>query len=349
MTPLDAIPKESDAMTRIAFLSTAHIHTKSFLQNIVNATDGRALCAIWDDVPDRGQRFAAEFNTAFMPDLDAVLTQSGADAFIICAENTRHLPLIEKAVTARKPIFCEKPLATTTAEAKRIVRLARANKTRMMSGYFQPFSGTMRAVAEMLRQNEFGKVTRVLFRNAHHAAYGRWFDSPDLKWFTDPALAGGGALMDMGTHAVHLLRTLFGPVTEVWASAANHAGVYPAVDDYAVAHLKFASGVFGTVEAAWTQTGGAGGLEVVGSEKTLWNNGAQYVVSAPKQQPTPIIPLADQPTRVDRLVGIVQKTVPDSEVQSDFAAAIDSVAIIESAYKSSLKGKWTKVPSIRGI
>jgi predicted dehydrogenase len=336
-------------MIRIAFLSTAHIHTRSFLQNIAKAADGRTLCGIWDDVPDRGQRFAAEFNTTFIPDLDAALNQSGADAFIICAENTRHLPLIEKAVTTRKPIFCEKPLATTTAEAKQIVRLTRANKVRMMSGYFQPFSGTMRAVAEMLRLNEFGQVTRVSFRNAHHAAYARWFDSPDLKWFTDPALAGGGALMDMGTHAVHLLRTLFGPVTEVWASAANHAGVYPAVDDYAVVHLKFASGVFGTVEAAWTQTGGPGGLEVVGSAKTLWNNGTQYMVSAPQQQPAPIVPLADQPTRVDRLVGIVQKTVSDAEVKSDFAAAIDSVAIIEAAYKSSQKGKWTKVPAIRGI
>jgi predicted dehydrogenase len=336
-------------MTRIAFLSTAHIHTKSFLQNVVKATDGRSLCAIWDDVPARGQQFAAEFKTAFMPDLDAVLTQSGADAFIICAENTRHLPLIEKAVTTRKPIFCEKPLATTTAEAKQIVRLVRKNKVKMMSGYFQPFSGTMLAVAEMLRRNAFGKVTRVGFRNAHHAAYGRWFDSPDVKWFTDSALAGGGALMDMGTHAVHLLRTLFGPVTEVWASTANHAGVYPAVDDYGVIHLKFASGVFGTVEAAWTQTGGPGGLEVVGSEKTLWNNGNQYIVSAPKQEPAPVTALADQTSRVDRLVGIVQKTVPDNEVQSDFAAAIDSVAIMESAYKSSQKGKWTKVPSIRAI
>ncbi len=336
-------------MTRIAFLSTAHVHTRSFLQNVVKATDGRSLCAIWDDIPARGQQFAAEFQTAFMPDLDAVLTQSGADAFIICAENTRHLPLIEKAVTTRKPVFCEKPLATTTAEAKQIVRLVRKNKVKMMSGYFQPFSGTMRAVAEMLRQNAFGKVTRVSFRNAHHAAYGHWFDSPDVKWFADPALAGGGALMDMGTHAVHLLRTLFGPVAEVWASTANHAGVYPAVDDYGVMHLKFASGVFGTVEAAWTQTGGPGGLEVVGSEKTLWNNGNQYTVSAPKQEPAPVLALAERPSRVDRLVGIVQKTVSDNEVQSDFAAAIDSVAIMESAYKSSRNGKWTKVPSIRGI
>ncbi len=41
-------------MTNIAILSTAHIHTKSFIENLVKATDGRKAYAIWDDVADRG-------------------------------------------------------------------------------------------------------------------------------------------------------------------------------------------------------------------------------------------------------------------------------------------------------
>ncbi len=72
--------------------------------------------------------------------------------------------------------------------------------------------------------------------------------------------------MDLGTHALHLLRTLFGPVREIWADFANQSGIYPEVEDYGVAHLRFASGVFGEVEAAWTQTGGIGGLTIIGSQ-----------------------------------------------------------------------------------
>ena len=94
--------------------------------------------------------------------------------------------------------------------------------------------------------------------------------------------------MDMGTHALHLVRTLFGPVCEVWAEIGNHSGIYPKLDDFGIAQLRFVSGVLGTVEAAWTQTGGIGGLEVVGSEKTIWNTKDGYFISGSDE---PIKPL----------------------------------------------------------
>ena len=152
---------------------------------------------------------------------------------------------------------------TTVADLQEARALQAKYQTPLFCGYFQPWTNTIRAVAQLLNEGAVGKVTRIRYRNAHHAAYGRWFDNPDLHWFYDPALSGGGAFMDMGTHALHLVRTLFGPVKEVWAEIGNHSGIYPTVDDFGIAQLRFASGVLGTVEAAWTQTGGIGGLEVV--------------------------------------------------------------------------------------
>lgn len=333
-------------MTKIAFLSTAHIHTKSFIENIAKGTDGRQVYAIWDDVADRGRRYADGCQAKFEPDLDALLRDSQVDAFAICAENTRHLPLLEKALPVGKPVFCEKPITTVGAEAKKVARLARKYSTKLMSGYFQPFGGDIQAVRQMLAADSFGKVTRVRYRNAHHAAYGHWFDNPDLHWFYDPALAGGGALMDMGTHAVHLVRTLFGPVTEVWATIRNEAGIYPAVDDFGVAHLRFASGVLGTVEAAWTQTGGIGGLEIVGATAALWNDGKQYVTGKPGTVPVAVKPLAEQPTRMDRLVAATLGQISEGELQADLEAALDAVAIMDAAYKSGQTGRWVKVAKI---
>lgn len=335
--------RKVDQMTRIAVLSTAHIHTKGFLESIVKGTDGRFVHVIWDDVEDRGRRYADSFKTRFEPDIKKVLRDRAVDGFLICAENTRHLPLLKKVLRIGKPVFCEKPLVTTVSDLKKVVRLLQSHPTKLMSGYVQPFSGTMQAVAGMLKEKALGQVTRARFRNAHHAAYGHWFDNPDLQWFHNPDLAGGGALMDMGTHAVHLLRALFGPVTEVLAIVGNHAGIYPAVDDFGVAHLKFASGVLGTVEAAWTQTGGIGGLEIVGSEKAVWNTGKEYVVGAPGKEPVKVEALPERPTRVDRLVGIIQGRVSDDEVKSDLAAILDSVAIMEASYKSAKTGRWAKV------
>jgi predicted dehydrogenase len=329
----------------IAILSTAHIHTKGFLENLTKTTDGRRACTIWDDVADRGQRYATQFNTRFEPKLSRLLRDRSVDGFLICAENTRHLPLLKKALPVGKPVFCEKPLTTTVKDARKVAALLQQHPATVFCGYFQPFSGTMQAVAQMVANNQFGKITRIRYRNAHHAAYGRWFDNPDLQWFSNPELSGGGAFMDMGTHAVHLVRTLFGPVTEVWAEIRNEAGIYPAVDDVGIAHLRFASGVLGTVEAAWTQTGGIGGLEIVGAAKSLWNTGKEYIVGAPKEQPVTVAALPEKPTRVDRLVAAIKGEIPAAELRADLAATLDSVAIMEAAYKSAKTGKWIKVPA----
>jgi hypothetical protein len=77
----------------------------------------------------------------------------------------------------------------------------------LRTGYVQHYSLNLQR--EIFRNTvvEAGYGEQVCLSH-DHAAYGRWFDSPDLAWFTDPTLAGGGAFMDMGTHAVHCLRSL---------------------------------------------------------------------------------------------------------------------------------------------
>ncbi|OGV69522.1 MAG: hypothetical protein A3K19_27870 [Lentisphaerae bacterium RIFOXYB12_FULL_65_16] len=332
-------------MANVAVISTAHIHSKSFLDNLSKGTDGRKAYAIWDDVQDRGQRYATQFQTRFEPNLKKLLRDPKVDGFLICAENTRHLPLLRKVLPVGKPVFCEKPLTSSLRDARKAAELQQKCRTPLFCGYMQPFSGVMQAVARQMADNVFGKITRVRFRNAHHAAYGHWFDNPDLQWFYNPELSGGGAFMDMGTHAVHLLRSLFGPVTEVWATIRNESGIYDTVDDFGVAHLRFASGVLGTVEAAWTQTGGIGGLEIVGATKSLWNNGKDYVTGAPGQPQEPVAAQPAKPDRVDRLVAVIRGQVPVAELDADLAAILDSVAIMEAAYLSAKKNKWVKVGS----
>ena len=150
--------------------------------------------------------------------------------------------------------------------------------------------------------------------------------------------------MDMGTHAVHLVRTLFGPATEAFAIIGNHSAQYPTCDDFGIAHLKFASGVLGMVEAAWTQTGGIGGLEIVGSEKSLWNTPTGYVVGAPGKPAEPLASLAPElPTRMDRLVAAIRGEIPAEALKTDLVACIDAVSIMAACYASAKDGRWTKV------
>jgi predicted dehydrogenase len=328
----------------IAILSTAHIHTKGFLDNLKKGADGRVAYAIWDDVAARGQTYAKDFGATFVPDLATLLADPAVHGFLICAENTRHLPLLEKALPTGKPVFCEKPLVTTRAELTTVTALVARHRTPLFAGYFQPFGPTMRAIANRIAAGDLGRITHVRFRNAHHAAYGRWFDNPDLAWFTDGALAGGGAFMDMGTHAVHLLRSLFGPVERVWATIGNTCGAYPKVDDFGIAHLHFAKGIRGTVEAGWVHQGGPGGLEVQGSGGAIWDQpGTGYVFGKPGQEPQAIAPADSRPATVDRLIAVIQGRIPEAELAADLAACADAVAIMEAAYAANASGQWAAV------
>ncbi|MSS72589.1 MAG: Gfo/Idh/MocA family oxidoreductase [Candidatus Latescibacteria bacterium] len=333
-------------MPKIALLSAAHTHTRGFLKAIAEK-DNAALVAIYDDVEDRGRRFAAEYGAEYSGSLEATLARDDVDGFIICAENTRHLPLLKAAIPVGKPIFCEKPFTTTAEDAAIAVALIRKHNTLVHLGYFQPFSAAMQGVVRHVASGALGKVTHARYRNAHHAAYGRWFDAPDVAWFANPDLAGGGAFMDMGAHAVHLLRTLLGPVESVFATISNVSGIYTGVDDNGLALLRFQNGCLATVEASWVQTGGPGGLEVTGSVATLFQHPQHgFVTVAPREEPKPVPEGQARPTRVDRLVAAIEGKIDREELEQDLRCAVDAVAIVEACYRSNRVGTWVDVPKI---
>ncbi len=333
-------------MPNIAFLSTAHTHTQGFLKAVAEKENCQ-LVAIWDDMESRGQGFADEYGADYSGDLDAVIGRSDVDGFIICAENTRHLPLLKAAIPAGKPIFCEKPFTTTASDAAEALSLIRTHGTTVHMGYFQPFSAAMQGVIAEVATGSLDRITHARYRNAHHAAYGHWFDAPELAWFADPDLAGGGAFMDMGTHAVHLLRTLLGPVRRAFAHIGNKSGIYPDVDDSGIALLEFESGCLGTLEASWIQTGGLGGLEITGSRATVYEHPQHgFVTALPREDPVPIPEGEAKPTRVDRLVAAIEGKIPPSELQADLQCAADAVSIMEACYTSSRTGTWADVTAL---
>ena len=335
-------------MVRIGLLSAAHVHTKGFLKNIAD-NDDRNVTVIYDDVADRGQRYAADSGAEYSGDLEATLAREDVDGFIICSANTQHVPLLKAAVPVGKPIFCEKPFTTKASDATEALALIRKHGTIVHMGYFQPFSAEMQGVIAHVASGALGTVTHARYRNAHNAAYGRWFDSPDLQWFTKPELAGGGAFMDMGTHAVHRLRTTVGPVKSVTATISNVSGIYTDVDDNGVALLKFETGAVGIVEASWVQTGGMSGFEVTGSEATLFEHPELgYVTQSPgrDKKPEPVPKGTERPTGVDRLAAAIAGELSAEELEQVLVCAADAVAIMEACYTSNETGGWVDVPAV---
>ena len=329
---------------KLALLSGAHSHTTGYLKEIRENPD-LELVAVWDDMASRGKHIAEEMGCTFVPKLDDVFA-CGLDATVVCADNANHRPLVEASCRAGVDVFCEKPMAIKLGDADAMLAAIRESGVLAVFGYFQPFSGMAMAARKLLADGTLGEVTQVRYRNSHHAAYGHWFDSEERRWFTQPEKAGGGAMLDMGTHAVHFVRTLFGPVKSVSATIANKSGVYPDVDDFGIALLDFESGATGIIEASWVFTAGPRGLEAVGRGGRLAMDGAiEFTPFTDKAGET--VALAEEPaepTRLARLVALKRGELERAAAEADLVCCRDAVAIMTAAYLAAKTGARQPVP-----
>ena len=331
---------------KLALLSGAHSHTTGYLKTI-EQRDDLELAVVWDDMPSRGEAIAEQMGCPFVPNVDDALATAGLEATCICADNAGHRPLVEASAAAGLPIFCEKPMALSIADADSMLAAIRKADVPAVFGFFQPYTGAALAARKLIADGEIGEVTQLTYRNSHHAAYGHWFDSPERQWFTQPEKSGGGAFCDMGAHAMHFVRLVFGPVNELSAVISNKSGVYPEVDDHGVALCNFASGATGVIEASWVFTGGPTGLEAIGSKGALRLRGNNLEVQSygdNKPGETKQIEVGEgEPTRLDRLVALLDGKLDRAEADHDLDCCRDAVAISVAAYASSDSGERVRV------
>ena len=206
--------------------------------------------------------------------LDELLDE-GLDGVVIATPSALHAEQSIRALEAGAAVFCQKPLGRTAAEARAVVDAARAADRLLAVDLSYRFTEGMRRIRELIQAGELGRVYAVDL--VFHNAYG-----PDKGWFYDPALAGGGCVMDLGVHLADLALWALGfpGITDV--SSQLLAGGEPlspdTVEDYAVANLsleggasvrlacswRLPAGVDAIISAAFYGTGGGAALRNVG-------------------------------------------------------------------------------------
>ena len=125
------------------------------------------------------------------------LLDLGLDGVVIATPSALHAEQSIRALERGAAVFCQKPLGRTAAEARAVVDAARAADRLLGVDLSYRFTEGMRRIREIVRAGELGRVYAVDL--VFHNAYG-----PDKPWFYDPALAGGGCVMDLGVHLVDL-------------------------------------------------------------------------------------------------------------------------------------------------
>lgn len=195
-----------------------------------------------------------------------------------------HARPVALAAELGKDVFCEKPLARSAPEARRMLDAVERSGVNHMAGYNYRFFPAVALARSMIERGDLGKIR---YFKAGYLTTNGGFDSPrfPLKWLHSSREAGHGALSDLGSHAIDLARFLVGEIRSVSGTADTFIRRRPLaegsrrkgrvdVDDFAIACVKFEGRGLGFLEASWLTPGRMDFLnfEAYGSEGSLtWN------------------------------------------------------------------------------
>lgn len=186
-------------------------------------------------------------------DLAEFLATPGLEAVYVATPNHLHRPLVEAAARAGKHVLCEKPMATTLADAEAMVAACRIAGVQYATAFDQRFHAYHRRLRELVRAGRLGEIT---VARVHYACWtpGDW--SPVAgeahdNWRVDPARAGGGAFIDLAPHGLDLTQVLLGePLVETTCLFQRRVFDYP-VDDGAALLGRFRSGALLVMNVAY--------------------------------------------------------------------------------------------------
>jgi predicted dehydrogenase len=195
-----------------------------------------------------------------------MMSSGDIDVVSICTPPVAHAELVEQAIAAGLAIICEKPLANTLANAERIERMVRESGALLTVGFCHRFQPHIEVMRQMIADGAIG--TPMTFRNRFA---GLKADAA-TTWFSNPAMSGGGPLMDTSVHSVDLFRDLIGDPVHVAAMTSTRDtehGPALATEDTAALLLQTADGTIGVIESSWRTPVGEWSVTVYGTGGTL--------------------------------------------------------------------------------
>lgn len=184
--------------------------------------------------------YCAQRKIRLVDDLALVLTDPAIDAIFLTTPHSLHRDQVIACASACKPVFCEKPLALTHADAKTMFDACRKSGVPLAVGHNRWFWPSMRALREIVISGVLGTVLHVEGHNSNEHS-----KAVLSGWRLSPAESPGGGMTGAGLHALHALVSLMGPVRSVYAHFHSRRAEPPQLDSVS-AVLEFANGATGT-------------------------------------------------------------------------------------------------------
>lgn len=180
------------------------------------------------------------FNVPAFTSLEEML-RCDIEAVYVATPVHLHAEQVIACAKAGKHILCEKPLAIDMARSGEMKEACEQVGVSLGVMFMMRFAGQHQRAFEFISAGRLGKP---VFARAQLSC---WYPAMPGAWRQDPALGGGGALMDMGSHCLDLLEMFFGRIKTVSCICANQVHPY-GVEDSALVSLKFENGALGVVD-----------------------------------------------------------------------------------------------------
>ena len=242
------------------FMGKAHVFGFASAPKVFDLPYRLELHTVADITPEAATRAAQELGFAHATaDWRSMVENPEIDVIDITAPNALHKEMALAAIAAGKHVYCEKPLAPLASDAREMTEAAEAAGITTQVGFNYLCNPMLALARQMIEAGELGEIRG--YRGLHAEDYMADAESP---WTFRHDPAGGGALADIGSHALATAEFLLGPITEVMGDCVTmitqrpdgQGGTRPVqVDDLGRAFVRFANGAQGSIEGNWIATG----------------------------------------------------------------------------------------------
>ena len=337
---------------RVGVLSFAHTHAVGYLAALAAMPDVEVRGADPDGVSTgttvgelRGADLAAALGVGYADSYDELLAWA-PDAVVVTSENARHRELVERAAAAGAQVLCEKPLATTWADGLAMRDAVERAGVLLMMAFPVRFTSAFDRLRATHDSGALGTVFSV--RGANTGMLPRTRD-----WFTDPAMSGGGALVDHVVHIADLLEGLTGAAPVSVTAVANrvlHADRARA-ETAGLVTVTYDSGMVAAIDCSWSRPDTSpvwGGLtlDVAGTGGTVsvdFFGAAARGLHAVDGRPIELRYGADPDVTMLRVfLDAVRSGV---QPQPDVGVGLRTLSIVLAAQESERSGRTVAVPS----
>lgn len=287
------------------------------------------------------QRFEVLTGCPTYSSLHALMRAQPLDGVVVCTPPATHEALAGEALDCGVHVLCEKPLAVDVASADRMAARAIRNGVLLTMASKFRFVDDVRMARNLAASGIAGEI--VLIENAFTSSVNM-----ARRWNSDPAISGGGVLIDNGTHAVDILRFFLGQLRDVKVFEGKRLQT-PRVEDTVRLFVRNESGVIGTSDLSWSinkeldtflRIYGTDGTILIGwkeskyrlrtsSEWTVFGAGYDKVEAFRKQ-----------------LVNFTDAIRGEADLEVTMADAVASIEVIVAAYEALASSPWKNVSSL---